>query len=174
MKEIKKPDKTAVLIHHAANRIGNIPPNSLRALKTCLDSGARIVEVDINPLADGDFALLHDHELETVTNGQGVVSELTSEKVISLRHKVRGELTDEPVCTLSQALKCLRAATGEHLLQLDLKAFTPLAYSVLDGLAALIEPQKSRILVSSPADWAIRRLYKIDPELLLGFDPMLY
>lgn len=174
MKGMKRIGKSAVLIHHAANRGGHIPPNSLQALNTCLESGARCVEVDIIPLADGDFALLHDHDLDTVTNGQGAVSALTSEQIISLRYTLQGEYTDEPVCTLSQALNCMRDATGEHLLQLDLKPYTPLTYSELENLAALIKPQKSQILVSSVADWAIRRLHNIDPEISLGFDPMLY
>jgi glycerophosphoryl diester phosphodiesterase len=43
-----------------SNRGHGIAPNSLSALRHCLQAGARFVEVDIMPLADRDFALLHD------------------------------------------------------------------------------------------------------------------
>jgi len=48
-----------LLIHHAASGQTPRPPNSLWALQACLEAGARAVEVDISPLADGEFVLLH-------------------------------------------------------------------------------------------------------------------
>ena len=60
-----------LLIHHSANRGHAHPPNSLRSLRFCLEAGARVVEVDITPLSGGDFALLHDGQLDTATDGRG-------------------------------------------------------------------------------------------------------
>jgi hypothetical protein len=37
-----------------------------------------------------------------------------------------------------------------------------------------LQPLKDRVRITSPSDWAIRRLHAIDPDLLLGFDPLLY
>ena len=45
-----------LLIHHAANRGKPFRPASLRGLRECLEAKARIMEIDIIPLADGDFA----------------------------------------------------------------------------------------------------------------------
>ena len=50
----------ALLIHHAANRGHGYPPNSLQSLLFCVKAGARVIEVDVTPLADGDFAMIHD------------------------------------------------------------------------------------------------------------------
>ncbi|PKO05279.1 MAG: hypothetical protein CVU41_11620 [Chloroflexi bacterium HGW-Chloroflexi-3] len=81
------------MILHAANLEHRIPPGSLAGLELSLKAGINQIEVDVTPMKDGDFALLHDPKLKNV---------------------------------------------------------------------------------SSVADWALRVLHKIAPDLLLGFDPLLY
>ena len=46
-------------------------PNSLEAIQANLQSGAEFIEVDINALANGDYLLVHESELEAETSGQG-------------------------------------------------------------------------------------------------------
>jgi len=45
---------------------------------------------------------------------------------------------------------------------------------VLARLAANLRPVRERVRVTSPSDWALRRLRALDPDLPLGFDPLLY
>jgi glycerophosphoryl diester phosphodiesterase len=163
-----------VLIHHAANRGLIHPPNSIRGLKTCLNAGARIIEVDIAPLAGGDFVLLHDRLLEHATDGSGLVSEHTSNQVAGLRLAWRGSLIQEPVAFLSQALELVASHPQPVELQLDLKPYIYLNEGILAGLAQALQAVKERVRVTSEADWALRRLHALDAELPLGFDPMLY
>jgi glycerophosphoryl diester phosphodiesterase len=163
-----------VLIHHAANRGLIHPPNSIRALKACLRAGARAVEVDISPLAGGDFVLLHDRLLEHTTDGSGLISEHTANHVTSLRLTWRGRVTDEPVALLSQALELIASHPQPVELQLDLKLHIYLDEGILSGLAESLQAVKERVRVTSQADWALRRLHALDAELPLGFDPMLY
>ncbi len=163
-----------VLIYHAVSLAGRYPPSSLSGLAACLASGAKLVEVDIVPLADGDFALLHDGRLDGITDGQGPVAAATAEQVRSLRLRWRGALTDEPVGTLSQAVALVAAHPGLAELQLDLKPYSPLTERVLSDLLRIIEPIRRRIRISSVADWALRRLRVLDAGLALGFDPLLY
>ena len=59
-------------------------------------------------------------------------------------------------------------------LQLDLKAHSPLSVALLEGLGDICRPLLSRIRISSTADWALRRLARIEPQLALGFDPLAY
>jgi glycerophosphoryl diester phosphodiesterase len=168
--------KTPVLlIHHAANRGCIHPPSSLRGLQTCLEAGARVVEVDIIPLAGGDFALLHDERLDGSTNGTGPVSAATADQVRQLRHTWQGALTDEPVGLLSQAIALLRdhAAPSLQELQLDFK-FAPPDDAVLRDLLRAVEPVKEWVRVTCGEDWLLRRLRALDPGLALGFDPLLY
>jgi len=165
-----------LLIHHSANRDHGYPAGSPPALRACLEAGARVVEVDISPLADGQFALLHGPMLDRETTGSGPIAGATAGQVRSLHYVHKGEGTPSPVPVglLPDALDLLGRYPDTMELQLDLK---PDAYSsdgILSGLIALLRPVKERVRVTSPADWALRRLRRLDPELPLGFDPLLY
>jgi glycerophosphoryl diester phosphodiesterase len=163
-----------LLIHHAATRGRLYPPNSIRGLRACLDAGAQVIEMDISPLADGDFALLHGPLLEPDTTGFGPVDAHTADEVSSLRHVWRGDVTDEPVRLLGQALELVRRQPHPVELQLDLKPHAPLTDAVLSSLVVALQPVKDQVRVTSGADWALRRLRALDADLPLGFDPLLY
>jgi glycerophosphoryl diester phosphodiesterase len=132
------------------------------------------VELDIIPLLDGDFALLHDQSLEKCTDGSGTVSLTRAGQVQRLHYRLRGRTYDNQVGLLSQALSMLGDYPHLQELQLDLKPEVVPSDKILKGLLQLIAPVRRRIRVSSPADWALRRLRSLDPELSLGFDPFLY
>lgn len=163
-----------LLIHHAATLAGRYPPSSLSGLAACLAAGATVVEVDLIPLAGGDFALLHEGQLEAVTDSQGPVAAATAGKVRGTRLRWRGVQTAEPAGTLSEAVALVAAHPGLDELQLDLKPLAPLTDVVLADLLRLIQPIRRRVRVTSIADWALRRLRVLDAGLALGFDPLLY
>jgi glycerophosphoryl diester phosphodiesterase len=162
------------LIHHAAHCGHNAPPGSIRALEGCLEAGAACIEIDVIPLADGSFALLHDQYLDQETSGQGRAPAMARNQVESLYYKVNDEITGEKVGFLEDAIELLQAHPGTDCLQLDLKPFTPLTRAVLRGFLGLLEPVKGRVQVTSVSDWALRSLARFDPDLALGFDPLLY
>jgi glycerophosphoryl diester phosphodiesterase len=160
------------MVYHAARRGDRFPPNSIGGLRDCLDAGARFVELDINPLADGGFALLHDRFLEGETDGRGSVAAATSEAVRVLRLRWRGELTDERVALLSDVAALTAGAQTLVELQLDLKAYTPVPDAALVSLGRIAGPLGRRVRVSSTSDRDLRRLHELAPDLVLGFDPL--
>ena len=162
------------LIHHGANRGRDLPQNSLGALRRCLQAGARIVEIDIIALADGEFVLLHDATLEDATTGRGRVARHTSAELAGLRLLWRGRPSEEPIGLLADALELLTAYPDTAELQLDLKADDPLPVPLLARLAAQLRPVRERVRVTSGADWALARLRALDPDLPVGFDPGWY
>jgi len=163
-----------LLVHHMANRDHSQPAGSLPALQACLDAGARVVEIDISLLADGQFALLHGPMLERQTTGLGPIAACNSEQVQELCHVREGRATGVRVAVLPQAIDLLRQYPDVLELQLDLKPDVYHREAVLSRLMADLEPVKDRVRVTSPSDWALRRLRALDPELALGFDPLLY
>ncbi|MFN2292698.1 MAG: glycerophosphodiester phosphodiesterase [Anaerolineae bacterium] len=163
-----------LLVHHSANREHSHPSGSLPALQVCLEAGARAVEIDISLLADGQFALLHGPTLEWETTGSGPISALTSEQVRSLHHVRHGEVTGVNVGLLSEALDLLGQHPGTAELQLDLKPDVYSTDAVLSQLVTDLRPVMDRVRVTSPSDWALRRLHALEPGLALGFDPLLY
>jgi glycerophosphoryl diester phosphodiesterase len=163
-----------LLIHHMANRDHKHPPGTLPALKACLEADARAVEIDISLLADSQFALLHGPLLEHETTGSGPIGAYTTEQVRELRHLHHGKVTGVAICFLPEALDLLRQYPGLVELQLDLKPDVYPSDGVLSRLVASLQPVKDRVRVTSPSDWALRRLRAFDPDLALGFDPLLY
>ena len=49
--------------------------NTLPSIQAAFDAGADMVEIDIHPTTDGEFAIFHDWTLECRTNGEGVTRE---------------------------------------------------------------------------------------------------
>lgn len=163
-----------LLVHHAANRDHTYPSGCLEGLRACLDAGARVIEVDISPLADGDFLMYHDGNLDGGATGKGPVAQCTSARARDLRLVRDGERTPHAPAILSAALGLLMSHRRPVELQLDLKLHAPLTGRVLSGLVDMLKPWLDRVTVSSAGDWAVRALRALAPELRLGFDPLLY
>jgi glycerophosphoryl diester phosphodiesterase len=102
------------------------------------------------------------------------VSAYTAEQLRALRYIWQDEVTGAPVGLFSQAIDLLRQHPYPIELQLDLKPDVFLSNTVLSRLVVDLQPIKDRVRVTSPSDWALRRLHAIDPDLALGFDPLLY
>lgn len=167
-------NKPVILIHHAAHCSDGMPPGSLSALERCLQKDSAVIEIDVIPLGDGSFALLHDQNLEIDTNGRGNVVEMGRTKVGKLYYKVNDKVSQEKVGFLEDAIDLLKAYPHTQRLQIDLKPFAPLTRAVLSDFLSILAPVKDRILVTSVVDWAIRSLAICAPDLSLGFDPLIY
>jgi len=172
--DCRKSPTPVELIHHAASRGRALPPSSLAAVAACLEARARVVEVDLNLTADGDFALLHGPNLEDETTGSGPIQARTAAEISQLRHVWRGEVTDLRVGLLGQALELLAAHPYPVEVQLDTKPEGLSDPAVMARLVQRLQPVKQRVRLSSEADWLVRRLQALDPELPVGFDPLLY
>lgn len=162
------------IVHHmAALDIPAGPPNSLAAILACLDGGAAVVEVDITALAGHDFLLVHDEVLENETDGQGPVAACTPVSARRLRLRYAGSVTIHPAPLLSDVIVAWLENGAATRLQLDLKSVDPgIGDETLQTLVDLIAPLGPRVIVSSGADWHLRRLRQLAPDLALGFDPM--
>ncbi|MEQ9042580.1 MAG: glycerophosphodiester phosphodiesterase family protein [Alphaproteobacteria bacterium] len=71
-----------IIAHRGAS--GVAPENTLAAIRRAGELGARWVEVDVRRTASGDLVLMHDASLERTTNGTGLVSETSYEKMAML------------------------------------------------------------------------------------------
>jgi Glycerophosphoryl diester phosphodiesterase family len=64
--------------------------NTLPSMRAAFAAGADIVELDIHPTTDGQFAVFHDWTLECHTNGRGVTRERTTLKRCLIRYLLLG------------------------------------------------------------------------------------
>ncbi len=167
---------TFQIVHHmAALDNSSNPPNSLAAIEQCLQASASVIEVDITPLASDDFLLVHDPDLDSETNGSGLVKKCPPGQAKIYRLKHRDEVTEHPPALLSEVVRAFLAHPGETRLQLDYKAVYPTTDDEpIRRLIRLIEPLGSRVIVSSGADWHLRKMRRLAPWLDLGFDIGFY
>ena len=55
--------------------------NTIRSMRASFDAGADVVELDVHPTTDGEFAVFHDWTLDCRTDGQGVTREQSMAKL---------------------------------------------------------------------------------------------
>ncbi|WP_394137878.1 glycerophosphodiester phosphodiesterase family protein [Cytobacillus oceanisediminis] len=58
--------------------------NTIPSMEAAFEGGADVIELDIQPTKDGQFAVFHDWTLECRTDGQGVTREHTMEELKQL------------------------------------------------------------------------------------------
>lgn len=165
------------IVHHmAALDSSTNPPNSLRAIELCLEANAAVIEVDITPLANDDFLLVHDQNLDSETTGEGKVGECPPNraKTFSLKDHT-GAASDHPPALLSEVVTAYLTSSAQSRLQLDYKSVYPTTNDeYLRRLTRIVEPLGDRVIVSSGADWHLRQLKRIAPWLDIGFDIGFY
>lgn len=167
---------TFQIVHHmAALDNSPNPPNSLKAIEQCLQANAPVIEVDITPLVSSDFLLVHDADLESETSGVGPVNQCTPQVAKSYWIKHRDQITQHHPPLLSEVVRAFLDHPGKTRLQLDYKAVFPSTNDEpLHRLIQLIEPLQDRVIVSSGADWHLRKMRRLAPWLDLGFDIGFY
>lgn len=80
---------------HRANTYDGIyikmdcPENSVRAVERCIEMGMDMVEIDVRMTKDGELVCCHDEGISEVTNGTGLVAEMTLDEIRAFDAKVR-------------------------------------------------------------------------------------
>lgn len=93
------------------------PENSISAINSAAAMGVDMVEIDIQKTKDGDFVLMHDGNINRMTDGTGNISDYTVEELKKFRLRFNdGTLSDERIPTLKEALL---ACKGKLLVNID-------------------------------------------------------
>lgn len=71
-----------VIAHRGAS--GTHPENTLPAFLRAIELGADIIELDLRMTKDGHVVVIHDSSVDRVSNGQGLVAELTLAQIKAL------------------------------------------------------------------------------------------
>jgi glycerophosphoryl diester phosphodiesterase len=170
------PVRPPIIVNHmAALDDWPYPPNSLEAICACLESGASFIEIDITALSDSDYLLVHDPFLESETSGNGKVREFSAAAARDLHIKSKRGIEPYHVPLLSDVVKLLQDFGGSSRLQLDFKDMMPfMSEEPLRRLVDMLHPLGDRVIVSTGADWQLRRLRTLAPWLDLGLDVQFY
>ena len=77
-------DKNKILVAAHRGDWKNFPENSIEGVKSCIDRGVDIIEIDVHKTKDGHFILMHDESVRRTTNGRKRVSKYLLKDIINL------------------------------------------------------------------------------------------
>jgi glycerophosphoryl diester phosphodiesterase len=174
---LRTPDgRTVALKVHRCFWSGEYPENSLAAIQECYRARVARAEIDLHALADGDFLVVHDLDLDRSTTGSGLVRETTRGQAerLRLRRERDGKPTDHRPPLFSEVVAAIRSEPYPTMLELDAPEAQPWPWHRVEELVRLVEPVKDRVVLNAGADWNLRRLLRVDSTLPVGFDPLFY
>ncbi|KUG09574.1 hypothetical protein ASU33_17880 [Solirubrum puertoriconensis] len=166
------------------NPFNPLPPSSLAGVAKALGAGADGVEVDVQLSHDSIPVLYHDAELQSMTNGQGCVSQHTAAALKQLSYR-GGPPYDwfqkERVATLEQLLQELsKRPTFPHL-HLDLHegdacqpqqpyVRSPVLVRALGRLLRQYQVPAERVLIVTEHVPSLRQFKTELPDVALGLE----
>ena len=152
--------RTRLIAHRGGPRYA--PENTLAAYAHAVETGAEMLECDVQLTADGEPIIIHDETLERTTNGVGAVKDKT---LAELRRLDAG--AGESLPTLREYIELGKSAGVELLIELK----SPNLYPGLEAkvVAALEDAHYLEMSVVQSFDWdSLRRTRQLKPSLRLG------
>jgi len=134
--------------------------NSRAAFEAAIAAGHGI-ELDVQASADGEAIVLHDYELERLTEGWGAVRTLSAAELGRIRLKG----SDETIPTLSETLALI---AGRAPLLIEVKSPERRVAGLSRAVIRALEGYKGPVGVMSFNPEIVRRLARLAPHLLRG------
>lgn len=135
-------DKILVCGHRGERVFGD--ENTMTAFRRAIDAGADMIETDVHMTKDGQLVLIHDDNVESTTDGSGIISEMTMAEVMELNAAAYSEprIAPQPPATLKQLLE-LALEYPKLLLNIELKDYPEpgrekLAYECADRVCDML------------------------------------
>ena len=137
--------KTKVWAHRGAS--GYRPENTLEAFELAIRQGADGIELDVHTSADGELIVMHDETVDRVTDGTGLIKDMTLAQLKELKVSTPAEPTGiYRVPTLAEVLDLMRTTDGTGLIKdmtlaqlKELKVSTPAEPSGIYHIPTLAE-----------------------------------
>jgi len=147
----------------------NAPENTLAAIQAAIDLSADGVEFDVRTCKSGEVVVFHDASLERMTNGAGMVRDMTLSELKQFKLKQGDKETGEVIPTLQEALELI---DGRIAMNIEIKAdFLPEKHQVEEKVIDLVKKFdiEKQTIVSSFHPLTVRKLKKVDDTILNGF-----
>ncbi|SBS29688.1 Glycerophosphoryl diester phosphodiesterase [Marinomonas aquimarina] len=148
------------------------PENTLASIRAAAAAGAKWVEIDVYPIAQGGLIIFHDDRLERCTNGFGSTMEASLETILSLDagHWFGHEHQGEKIPTFEQAIDCLQElGLGLNLeIKYDGRNVEAVVPAILATLAERWQ-DPDKLLLSSFNYPALQLCRRLSPTVHLGY-----
>ena len=159
--------KTKVWAHRGASAYA--PENTLEAFLLAAEQGADGVELDVQLTKDGEMVVVHDEEIDRVSDGSGFVKDYTLAELKNLNfNKTHLEYQNVKIPTLREVYEALKP-TGMTI-NVELKTgifwYKDLEKKVLE-LTKEME-MEDRVIYSSFNHYSIAKILELDPKASTG------
>jgi len=161
-------EKPLNFAHRGAS--GHAPANTMAAFLLAAEMGADGIELDVHLSADVELVVIHDHAVDSTTDGQGPVSALSLAELQQLDAGswFAPRFAGERIPTLRQVLE----AVGQRLLiNVEIKVAPGHHPPTLEReVVRLIEEggMVDRVLISSFSPRSLRRVRRLNRRIPLG------
>lgn len=136
------------------------PENSMRAFRKALEHGYGI-ELDVHLLADGNLAVIHDHELKRTTGLDGVIEDLTIDQL-------DGCFLEGTIQTIPSFREVLDLFEGKAPMIVELKANGGNYAQLCEKTCRALDEYQGLFCLESFDPRCIRWLRKNRPDLIRG------
>lgn len=108
--QINDPNSDYVVVISHRGDWRNYPENSIPAIESIIRMGVDMMELDVKMTKDSVLVLMHDKTINRMTNGKGLVSDITYDSLMTFNmRRAHNVATDSiKVPTLRQALLCCK------------------------------------------------------------------
>jgi glycerophosphoryl diester phosphodiesterase len=123
------------------------PANTYAAVRSAIDAGVDVVEIDVSTTADGVLAVIHGPTLQVTTTGRGRISRLSWPVIAAAAIRTAdGAISDQPVPRLVDLLTEMGTQTRWNIDLKDDHAVTPVIDLIFDlGIAERVVLSGSRL-----------------------------
>jgi glycerophosphoryl diester phosphodiesterase len=159
--------KPTIFAHRGASI--HAPENTLSAFKLAVTQKADAIELDAKLCADGQVVVIHDQTVDRTTDGSGKVVEmpLAALKELDAGSWFNSQFKGESVPTLDEVFE---AVGKEIFINVELTNYASVFDDLSDKVIQLVQKHglQDRVMFSSFNPLALRRAYKLLPEVPLG------
>jgi glycerophosphoryl diester phosphodiesterase len=168
------PMKAFRLLHMVARR-GNardFPENTLLALRSALELGARFIEIDVHLSSDGTPMVVHDRQLARVANFEDLPASQLALLDIGQPERFGDRFRDSRIASLTATLAllegrpeitafivigraCVHRFGREHAISQVIRALKPVRSRCVLGSADLATIHTARTLAGYPIAWIL-------------------
>jgi glycerophosphoryl diester phosphodiesterase len=108
--------KHIVVIAHRGEHLRH-PENTIAAFQAAVEAGADFFELDVRTASDGKLVLMHDESVDRMTNGKGLIGNMTFEEIrmLEVGLKMGPQFAGTRVPTFDEALSFARGKIGVYV-----------------------------------------------------------
>lgn len=146
--------------------------NTLRSMRASFEAGADVVELDVHPTTDGEFAVFHDWTLDCRTDGNGVTRAQSMAKLkrldIGYGYTADGGKTFPfrgKAVGMMPTLSEVFAAFPDKKLLINVKSRDPDEGERLAGVLNALPAERRRMLMVYGGDEPIDEIRRLTPDV---------